>query len=69
MGLQIAQGDLVHADRHGAIVIPPEVLADLGSAIYRLERTEQIILGPAKSGALDFDAFQTAWAAFERSRT
>jgi regulator of RNase E activity RraA len=69
MGLTVAQGDLVHADRHGAVVIPPEVLSGLGSAISRLEATERIILDPARNGVLDFDAFQTAWAAFERSRT
>lgn len=69
MGLTVAQGDLVHADRHGAVVIPPEVLSGLGSAISRLEATERIILDPARNGVLDFDTFQTAWAAFERSRT
>jgi regulator of RNase E activity RraA len=69
MGLTVAQGDLVHADRHGAVVIPPEVLSGLGSTMSRLEATERIILDPARNGVLDFDTFQTAWAAFERSRT
>ena len=28
-GLEVADGDLVHADRHGALVIPPEVVPGL----------------------------------------
>lgn len=68
-GLEIADGDLVHADRHGAVVIPPEVLPDLEEAIIRLLDTEKLVLDPARKDGFDFDAFQAAWAAFEAART
>lgn len=68
-GLTIADGDLVHADRHGALVIPPEVLASLESAIRKLLETEQLVLEPARKDGFDFDAFEAAWAAFEAART
>ncbi len=68
-GLEIADGDLVHADRHGAVVIPPEVLPDLEEAIIRLVDTEKLVLDPARKDGFDFDAFQAAWAAFEAART
>jgi len=69
MGLQIAQGDLIHADRHGAIVIPPELVAGLAGAILRMQATEKIILAPARAEGFDFAAFEAAWSAFEAART
>ena len=69
MGLAIAQGDLIHADRHGAVVIPPEVVPHLGQAIAKLQSTEKIVLDPARHGFADFASFEAAWAAFEASRT
>ena len=68
-GLQIQNGDLVHADRHGALVIPPEVVDQLEQAILKLLETEKLILAPARAAGFDFEAFETAWAAFEASRT
>jgi regulator of RNase E activity RraA len=68
-GLTIAPGDLVHADRHGAVVVPPAVIPALGQAIARLQATEAVILAPARAGFADFAAFETAWAAFEAART
>ncbi len=68
-GLRVCDGDLVHADRHGAVVIPPEVVPDLAEAIERLLDTERLVLEPARAPGFDFDAFETAWAAFEKART
>ena len=67
-GLIIAPGDLVHADRHGAVVIPPEVIPLLAAAIAKMQATERLILEPARAGGFDFTAFETAWAAFEAAR-
>lgn len=69
MGLTVAQGDLVHADRHGAVVIPPSVLSGLDKAISRLVSTERVILAPARNGFRDFDDFAAVWTAFEAART
>jgi regulator of RNase E activity RraA len=68
-GLRIAQGDLVHADRHGALVIPSGVIPDLKASILKLQETEQLILEPARRSGFDLAAFEQAWSAFERSRT
>ena len=35
-GMTVAPGDLVHADRHGAVVIPLDVIPQLEAAIARL---------------------------------
>ena len=68
-GLTVRPGDLVHADRHGAVVIPPDVINRLKAAIEKMQETEQLVLGPAREPGFDFDKFEAAWTAFERSRT
>jgi len=67
-GLDVAPGDLVHADRHGAVVIPPDVIPGLASAVDRLFAMEALILEPARRQDFDFAAFEQAWAAFEKAR-
>jgi len=68
-GLSINEGDLVHADRHGAVVVPPDVVPRLGAAIETLLSAEQIILGPAREAGFDIEKLETAWSAFEKART
>ena len=68
-GMQVADGDLIHADRHGGVVIPSEVLDTLEVAIHKLLDTEKLVLDPARKDGFDLDAFETAWAAFENART
>ena len=68
-GLRVAPGELVHADRHGAVVVPPEVIPRLAGAIARMQATEKLVLGPARAPGFDFAAFEAAWSAFEVART
>lgn len=68
-GLRISEGDLVHADRHGAVVVPPDVIPRLGEAIETLLVAEQLILEPARRAGFDIDKLETAWAALEKART
>ncbi|MEZ5751786.1 MAG: RraA family protein [Paracoccaceae bacterium] len=69
MGLEVRQGDLVHADRHGALVVPSDVIPELAAAIRKLQATERLILDPARQPGFDFAAFEAAWTAFEKART
>lgn len=68
-GMQVADGDLIHADRHGAVVVPPDVLPTLETAIHKLLETEKLVLDPARKDGFDFDAFEAAWTTFENART
>lgn len=68
-GMTVNEGDLVHADRHGALVVPAEVIPDLKAAIEKLLETEQLVLGPAREAGFNFEKLEAAWAAFEKSRT
>lgn len=67
-GLTIRPGDLIHADRHGAVVIPPEVVPMLAEAVRKLWASERVILDAAEKGFGGFADFEAAWAAFERAR-
>lgn len=68
-GLRIRQGDLIHADRHGAVAVPAEVIGGLVAAIGKLQQTERIVLDAARAPGFDFTAFEAAWSAFEKART
>lgn len=69
MGLDVSPGELVHADRHGAVVIPDEVAPGLAEGIARLRETERIVLDAARAPGFDFATFEQAWTRFERART
>ena len=68
-GLTVADGDLIHADRHGAVVIPAGVVPMLAAAVTKLLETEKIVLDAARAPGFDFAAFEIAWKAFEKART
>ncbi|MDD1791750.1 RraA family protein [Enterovibrio sp. ZSDZ42] len=68
-GLRVSHGDLIHADRHGAVVIPTDIVPVLADAIETLLSNEQIILKAAREEGFNFDRFEQAWAEFERVRT
>jgi regulator of RNase E activity RraA len=68
MGMDVRVGDLIHADRHGAVVIPPDVVGQLQAAIRKMQETEKLVLDPARADGFDFAAFEAAWAAFEKAR-
>ncbi len=67
-GLTVNPQDLIHADRHGALVVPDDVVDQLEGAIQKLLSTERIILDAATKPDFDFYAFQAAWIAFEKAR-
>ena len=69
MGMQVEEDDLIHADRHGAVVIPDAVIADLEDAIETVFANEAIILGPARAPGFNIETLEAAWAAFEARRT
>lgn len=68
-GMRVAPGALVHADRHGAVVIPDDVVPHLEAAIAQLFKSEKVVFDAVKGKQIDFAGFEAAWAAFEASRT
>ena len=68
-GMNIKPGDLVHADRHGAVVVPADVIDDLEASILKMQETERLVWDPARKKGFDFNAFEAAWNDFEKART
>ena len=68
-GISVEPNDLIHADLHGAVVIPKDVIDSLKDSIHKLLNSEKLILEPAKDKDFNFQVFKKAWNAFEKSRT
>jgi regulator of RNase E activity RraA len=47
-GMIVATGDLIHADRHGAVVVPRDAVRKLPEAAARIARREKVLLDAAK---------------------
>ena len=69
MGLKVTEDDLIHADRHGAVVIPEAVIESLEEAIGTVTANEAIILGPARASDFSIEKLEAIWAEFEARRT
>ena len=66
LGMAVASNDIVHADRHGAIVIPHDDLAKLPTAIDLMARKEKVILDAAKKPGFGIAALKEAFAASDQ---
>ncbi len=64
-GMPVHPGDLVHADRHGAVVIPETALPGLGDAIDLLVRRERHILNAARAEDFSIDRLRQVLAEAE----
>jgi len=64
-GLSVAPGDLVHADRHGCVVIPAGLHDALPAAIARVAQREQTLLAALNAPGFDADRLVEAWRVFE----
>ena len=68
-GVRVVQGELIHADRHGALVIPQDVIPYLKAAIDKVVASEAIVIGPAREPGFNIDKLEEVWAKFEALRT
>jgi regulator of RNase E activity RraA len=61
-GMTVASGDLIHADSHGAVVIPPDVAAKLPEAAELCARREEPILAVARDPSFSLAKLRDAMA-------
>jgi regulator of RNase E activity RraA len=59
-GMVVRSNDLVHADRHGAVVIPAAVAAKIPAAVDLLARKEAVILDIARAPGFTIDKLAAA---------
>ncbi len=60
-GMKVSHGDLIHADQHGAVVIPIEVADQVSAAADRIAKNEGIIIKAAQQPDFDMAALRRAW--------
>jgi regulator of RNase E activity RraA len=61
-GMIVRSDDLIHADRHGAVVIPAEAARELAGAARLCARREEPILKVARSHGFSIEALERAMA-------
>ena len=54
--------DLIHADRHGAVVVPNDAVALLPEAVDLMIRKEAILLDAARQPDLDIEMLRKAFS-------
>jgi regulator of RNase E activity RraA len=59
-GMRVRDGDLIHADQHGAVVIPHEVAADVKGAARQIIQRERVIIDAARQPGFNIDALRAA---------
>jgi regulator of RNase E activity RraA len=59
-GMLVRSGDLIHMDRHGAVVIPEAVAAKIPAACDLLARKEAVILDMARAPGFTIDKLKAA---------
>lgn len=68
LGLTVGHDDIVHADRHGAVRIPLELLDKIPAAIDLMARREKVIIDAAKQPGFDVDRLREAFTASDKVR-
>lgn len=66
LGMYVTPGDIVHADRHGAIAFPANLLDKLPAAIDLMARKEKVILDAARAPGFNVEKMRAAMAASEQ---
>lgn len=60
-GMRVSDGDLVHADQHGAIVIPWDVAGQVKDAADLVARKERVVIEAAQEEGFDMARLLKAW--------
>jgi regulator of RNase E activity RraA len=61
-GMSVRPNDIVHADRHGAVVVPADCVKKLPAAIDLIARREAVILAAARAPGFGIDVLTKAMA-------
>ena len=60
-GMDVAPGDLIHADMHCAVVIPIAVAKEVPGAAALIARRESVTIGAAQKPGFNFEALKQAF--------
>jgi 4-hydroxy-4-methyl-2-oxoglutarate aldolase len=66
-GLWVRPGELIHADQHGIIVIPPEIAARIPDAAARIEARERTMIAACQKPGVTLDELKAARKAMQQA--
>ena len=61
-GMIVSPNDVIHADRHGAVVVPAEVVKLVPAAADLIARREKVLIDASKSPGFSMDRLRQAFA-------
>jgi regulator of RNase E activity RraA len=61
-GMIVSPNDVIHADRHGAVVVPAEAVKQIPAAADLLARREKVIIDTARSPGFSVERLRRAFA-------
>jgi regulator of RNase E activity RraA len=59
-GMRVVEGDLIHADQHGAVIIPLIYAAEVNATADLIARRERVIIDAARQPGFNMDALRKA---------
>ena len=59
-GMEVEHGNIVHADQHGAVIVPQDSVIKIPEAVDLISRREAVILEAARAPGFNFDKLKTA---------
>jgi 4-hydroxy-4-methyl-2-oxoglutarate aldolase len=60
-GLWVKPGDLIHADQHGVVSVPPDLAAKIPEAVQKVEADERKIIGYCQSSGFSADGLKALY--------
>ena len=60
-GMHVSNGDCIHADQHGAVVIPWAVAEQVANEAESIARRERVIIDAAQEPGFDITRLRRAW--------
>jgi regulator of RNase E activity RraA len=61
-GIEVAHNDLIHADQHGAVVIPMKDTGDVIEEANKIMARERIVIEASQQPGFNMDRLRDAWA-------
>jgi regulator of RNase E activity RraA len=59
-GMRVRDGDLIHADQHGAVVVPHDVAHAVKEAALQIQRRERVIIEAARKPGFNIEKLREA---------
>ena len=61
-GMVVSPNDVIHADRHGAVVVPAEVIKLIPAAADLIAQREKVLIDASKSPDFSIDRLRQTFA-------